>query len=73
MPHVTVGPLVDERSCREFAKRYIKRRLKEGPQHDVIEELSAYIGVWMWERERARVFLEDLEEKELRRRVEKGE
>ena len=37
---------------RAFAHRDITKRLKEGPRYDVIEELSAYVGIWMWQRAR---------------------
>ncbi len=42
------GLLASEEWCRDFAKRYVARRLRTGDLHDVVEELSAYIGSWMY-------------------------
>jgi len=49
-----------EEEYRSFAKQYISRRLKEN-KNDAIEELSAYVGNWMWMNRRARQFFQKIE------------
>lgn len=46
-----------EEDYRGFAKAYIQRRLAEN-KRDAIEELSAYLGNWMWVKQRMKKALE---------------
>ena len=54
-PKAPPGPpqLGSAEGCRTFAKRYIERRLKED-HRDAVEELSAYLGDWLYWRSKAR-------------------
>lgn len=54
----SLKPVSSEEYLRASAKRYITKRLREGSREDVIEELSAYLGAWMYSRQKVRQWLD---------------
>lgn len=54
-----------QQQYQDFAKRYITKRLSEG-KHDAIEEMSAYLGIWMWQNDRAKEVLREFDEAQAR-------
>ena len=48
-----------ETACRDYARGYIRKRFKEGDQADVIEELSVYVGCWVYMEKQAKKFWEE--------------
>ena len=58
-------PFQTEADYRDFAKRYIIKRLDEN-RNDAIEELSAYLANWLHLQEIGKKFFDDIRIREMR-------